>query len=267
MNEIVRTPSIIASEIYSIKGQTRNVILLSSVEIGKRLVEAKEMLSHGEWGHWLQESVEYSQSTANNLMAIYREFGSDEGKIPMLGNISYTKAIALLGVPADEREDFVKENDVENMSARELQKVIKEKQKLEKEHEKLAKNIEKLQKQLEKANAEKVDPQEIEKLQGELSESKDKVKKLEKALKEKPLEAATVEVVPKEIEDELTNLRKQVSEQGSPESSIKFKLRFEALVAEFKNVLEALKDIADSEEKEKYKSAVSGLIGKMQERL
>lgn len=40
--------------------------------------------------------------------------------------MTYSKALALLEVPAEEREAFVKENDVEGMSTRELQAAIKE---------------------------------------------------------------------------------------------------------------------------------------------
>ncbi len=41
--------------------------------------------------------------------------------------------MSLLGVPAEDREQFVQENDVESMSARELQKAVKEQKRLEKE--------------------------------------------------------------------------------------------------------------------------------------
>ncbi|MEC0083022.1 MULTISPECIES: DUF3102 domain-containing protein [Paenibacillus] len=47
--------------------------------------------------------------------------------------MSYAKALSLLGVPAEDREQFVQENDVESMSARELQKAVKEQKRLEKE--------------------------------------------------------------------------------------------------------------------------------------
>ncbi|MDB5056349.1 MAG: rane protein, partial [Bacilli bacterium] len=130
MNEISveRTPHTIATQIYGIKGQARQVILYSSVEIGRLLVEAKSLVAHGEWGDWLKNSVDYSQSTANNLMQLYREYGDSSDK---LQNLSYTKAIALLGVPADEREDFIAVNDIESMSSRDLLQAIKDKQLLE----------------------------------------------------------------------------------------------------------------------------------------
>ncbi|MHB8983754.1 MAG: DUF3102 domain-containing protein, partial [Carboxydocellales bacterium] len=134
-----RTPNLIAFEINSIKEQTRKLVLYNSIEIGRRLVEVKDMLEHGEWGNWLDKSVDYSQRTANNLMKIFDEFGADQ--IALFGdnansqtfaNLSYSQAIALLGVPKEEREEFVKENDVENMSTRDLQQAIKEKLELEK---------------------------------------------------------------------------------------------------------------------------------------
>ncbi|MCT8975519.1 DUF3102 domain-containing protein [Clostridium sp. CX1] len=184
LNPITRTPDLIAAEINNIKEQTRKMVLYNSIEIGRRLVEAKEIVGHGEWGKWLKESVDYSQRTANNLMRIFNEYGSeqitllgDNSKSQAFATLSYSQAIALLEIPEKEREEFVKENNVEDMSTRELQKVIKEKQeledklkaaekkaelehkawetvsesynKLEKSNEKYSKNVEKLRKELE----------------------------------------------------------------------------------------------------------------------
>lgn len=130
---IVRTLPIIATEINAIKDQTRKLILCSSIEIGRRLSEAKAMLPHGEWGNWLKESVDYSQSTANNLMNIFDKYGSqqismfgDNAKSQAIGNLSYTQAVALLGVPDESREQFIEENNVAEMSTRELQAAIKQ---------------------------------------------------------------------------------------------------------------------------------------------
>lgn len=117
-----RTLQIIAAEINSIKDQAGRMLLYRSVEIGRRLTEAKSMVKHGEWGKWLENSVSYSQSTANKLMRLYEEYGAkltaarDGSNSDSYPNLSYTQAIILLGVPEEERESFMAENDVANMS-------------------------------------------------------------------------------------------------------------------------------------------------------
>ena len=84
---VMRDAGVIAREINFIKEQTKRQMLAASMEIGARLCEAKELVGHGEWEKWLCENVDYSQSTANNLMRIYREYGSQQinlltGKAP-----------------------------------------------------------------------------------------------------------------------------------------------------------------------------------------
>jgi len=131
---IQRSPELIAAEINNIINQTRTMVLYNSIEIGRRLCEAKLCVPHGEWGTWLKISVDFSQSTANNMMRIFEEYGADQialfgetgAKSQALGSLSYTQAVALLALPDGEREEFVENHDIDNMSTRELQKVIKE---------------------------------------------------------------------------------------------------------------------------------------------
>jgi uncharacterized phage infection (PIP) family protein YhgE len=305
---IIRTPIMIATEINSIKEQTKKMLLVNSIEIGRRLVEAKTIVPHGEWGKWLEESVDYSKSTANNLMNIFDQYGANqfslfgsEAKSQALGSLSYTQAVALLGVPAEERETFIKENNVENLSTRELQQAIKEKQELEKRlkasedqakkeklaREKLAKefqelekqandhslNVDKLREQLEAAQA-AGNEDEVERLNGvleekekSLTESQKKIKELERQLKEKPIKvSAVVEKVPEAIEAELQELRKRVGPQAD-KAVIKFSVCFETLVKGFGDLLGTLSDIKGPAAQEKYKKATLGLINKMAERL
>ena len=61
----------LASEINLITEQTKQMVLMNFIELGKRLTEAKAMVKHGEWGNWLKERVNYSQRTANNMMKLY----------------------------------------------------------------------------------------------------------------------------------------------------------------------------------------------------
>lgn len=123
----------VTTEINSLVKQAQQLALVYAIEIGRRLQEAKGMLGHGEWGEWLKENVPFSQSTANNLMKIFDEYGADqiglfgaEANSKTLGNLPYTKALKLLAIPADEREEFVEKNDVEHLSSRELEALIKE---------------------------------------------------------------------------------------------------------------------------------------------
>ncbi len=123
----------VTTEIRSLVQQAQQLALVYAIEIGRRLYEAKSLLPHGEWGGWLKENVPFSQSTANNLMKIFDEYGADqisifgaEANSQTLGNLPYTKALKLLAIPADEREEFVENNDVESLSSRELEQLIKE---------------------------------------------------------------------------------------------------------------------------------------------
>lgn len=299
----VRTPQIIATEINIIKEQTRKMILNNSIEIGHRLVEAKSMVSHGEWGSWLKSYVDYSQSTANNLMKIFEEYGANqlslfgsEAKSQALGNLSYTQAIVLLGLPEEQREEFVKGNDLESMSTRELKQAIKEKQELERklkesetnaekerigaqnmalryaelerqsqEHEEL---VSRLNAQITDAN-QSGDENEERRLQAELTASQNRIRVLEEELKNKPIDvSAIVERIPEGIEIELQELRKKAAQPNS-QSAIKFSLCFDVVVRGFQDLLGALNQVkeSDPEAHEKYKIAVSGLLGKMSERI
>lgn len=135
--------AVLAGEINFIKEQARDAIqqmaFRSAVEIGRRLVEAKEQVAHGEWGAWLEENVQYSQDTATRFMNIYRGFAVNGNSAPVR-NLTFTQAVALLGIKdAGEREAFMSEKhevtdrsgetsmkSVEDMSKRELEKAIRE---------------------------------------------------------------------------------------------------------------------------------------------
>lgn len=128
-----RTLSMISMEIRTLHAQAQQIVLGYAIEIGRRLTEAKSMVSHGEWGRWLEEEVNYSKSTANNFMRIFDAYGANqqslfgpEAKSQTLGNLPYTKALRLLAIPEEERESFAEANRVEDLSTRELEKLIRE---------------------------------------------------------------------------------------------------------------------------------------------
>ena len=67
----VRNIDTITSEILNIKAYAQNTALVCAIELGRRFKEAKSMLPHGEWGKWLKDTVDFSQSSVNNYMKIF----------------------------------------------------------------------------------------------------------------------------------------------------------------------------------------------------
>ena len=90
--------------------------------IGRCLIEAKEMLSHGEWLPWLNEKVSYSDRTARRFMQMYRQLSNR----PALANLGASKALALLALPEKDRDEFLEENNVVDMTTRQLEQAIKD---------------------------------------------------------------------------------------------------------------------------------------------
>ena len=137
MNMIIdttaRTAQTIAAEIRMLDHQAASVCMSYIIEIGKRLVEAKAMVEEGKWLEYIKTELNYEKSTAQNYMRLYEEYGT--GQTSLFGSftetetfkrLTYTQALALLQVPREDREDFARENDIEHMSTRELQKAIRE---------------------------------------------------------------------------------------------------------------------------------------------
>ena len=137
-----RPLSAITEEIQFYKAQAGQCI----VEIGKRLLEAKEQLPHGQWEAWLEKSVEFSLGTAKRFMKIASEFDSKTKSISFL---PYTKLLALLQLPPEEREEFTsvphtvngENKTVQDMTTRELQAAIKEKNEAVKAREKAERQL------------------------------------------------------------------------------------------------------------------------------
>lgn len=269
-----RTPEIVAAEIRQIADQTRKMVLNSSIEIGKRLCEAKEMVPHGEWAAWLEKNVDFSQSSANNFMKIYTEYGDIQGELwgasaksQTFGNLSYSQAVALLAVPAEEREEFVKENHVEDMSTRELQEAIKARdeaeEKLQKEKAAADERVRAAQRQAESVMEEldklkdevknSKDKKELEKLKTQLKDTKDKLKAHENLHSMKMKE---VVIVQNQNREEINRLKAELAaaEAKEPEPSEEMQAEIERLKEQLKKAeLLGVERLAADEETARFK--------------
>lgn len=267
---VKREIDIITAEIITIRENTNRMVLENSIEIGRRLLEAKEVVGHGGWGDYLREKVDFSPSTANNLMKLCQEYGDAQmelGKAPKsqtFGNLTYSQAVALLALPEADREVVVAEHDMENTSVRELQAIIEEKKReaetARKEAERAKQEAEAAIRQSEKAKTEAEESREaaakhrdeIKKREEELARAREEIKKLEG----RPVEVAVQppsaeeleairrdaeEGVAKKFEEELAAVRgelEQARQDGEAQSLRAAKMEKQLAVAGDKEMVE-----------------------------
>ena len=271
MNDIQtqRTPDIIGAEIRGLTQQAKTMTVWFGIEIGRRLTEAKEMLEHGQWLAYLKEQTEFSRSSAGRLMTLYKKYGAAqtslfgaEANYPTLNNLSISNALRLLAVPEDEREEFAAEHDVEHMSARELDELIKLRvlsehgaAKAEEQVQQAADGAAKADEQYQKAK------KELHLLREKLGNAEAQKAAAEKELselRELPVEVA-VEVDEKAVEEAVTAARaKNDAEWAEKMAKVKNELseaglKAEKLKAKIKNAEE--KAAASAAELEKLKKS------------
>lgn len=245
MNDIQtqRTPDIIGAEIRGLTQQAKTMTLWFGIEIGRRLTEAKEMLEHGQWLAYLKEQTEFSQPSASRLMRLYDEYGAKqtslfgaESNYSTLNNLSISNALRLLAVPEDEREEFAAEHDVEHMSARELDELIKQRDEAEKRAARAEEQVQqaadgaaKADEQYQKAK------QELHLLREKLGNAEAQKAAAEKELselRERPVEVA-VEVDEKAVAEAVTAARaKNDAEWAEKMAKVKNELSEAGLEAE-----------------------------------
>ena len=276
-----KTPDILAAEIRTIKNQTGRMVLNASIEVGRRLTEAKAKLPHGSWGEYLKNEVDYSPSQAQNLMRVFREYGSDqqslfggEAKSQTFGNLTYSKALSLLAIPdEEERERFAVENDVEHMSVRELNEALKARDEAEEkavaaedEARRLRQEAERLQGQLAgqaqvyeaKLTSAGVEADQAraaaKAAQDALDKQRDKAQRLQDALSEANTSAQAAEEEHARLTQELEELRNRPAEADTAA----VEAARQAAIAEMTEKVDKAKD-AKKKAEEKRKAAEESL--------
>lgn len=128
--EITRNIDTVTAEIVMIREQTKKVFFRAVVDIGSRLIEAKELVPQGEWLHYLDSVLGYKPSTAQNYMRIARELGSDQVALDgqsasdLFGLLGYSQLLPLLGLPEEDRREIAEQNDLPGMSSREIDQLV-----------------------------------------------------------------------------------------------------------------------------------------------
>lgn len=180
------------AEILILKEQTAQNI----VEIGKRLIAVKDNLQHGEFSEWLKERVDISHRTANNFMKVATTFSNSQA----IANLGSTKLFLLAGLDEEDRQEVMKENNVEDMTTRQLEQAVREKKELKKRLDDEQEYSNKLQKSI----------QEKEQAIKDLQDKIDKIPVPEKEIIEKEV---VKEVIPEKIIQEKALLKQQIEKQ------------------------------------------------------
>ncbi len=276
-----KTPDILAAEIRTIKNQTGRMVLNASIEVGRRLTEAKAKLPHGSWGEYLKNEVDYSPSQAQNLMRVFREYGSDqqslfggEAKSQTFGNLTYSKALSLLAIPdEEERERFAVENDVEHMSVRELNEVLKARNEAEEKAAAAEDAARSLRQEAERLREELADQDRVYKakltaadvetteanrkareVQEALEKQREKAQRLQDALSEANTSAQAAEEEHTRLAQELEELRSRPAEADTAA----VEAARQAAIAEMAEKVDKAKD-AKKKAEEKRKAAEESL--------
>lgn len=252
----------VTTEIRTLHRQAQCMVLGYAIEIGRRLKEAKAMLDHGQWGPWLREEVDFSQSSANNFMRIFEEYGAQQVSLfgdansQALGNLPYTHALRLLALPAEERESFAEEHHAEELSTRELEKLIRERDEARRaEQDAQEKAAAKQAKAELKALRENpVIPAEVlEKLRAEEAE-----RAAETAQKETARRVAEAEKAAQESARRAEQAERQLA-AADPEVAT-FKAWFRAVQDDFARMQETHAQVTDQAKADKLRAAVRALL-------
>lgn len=168
----------------------------SIVIIGQALREAKGQLAHGEWGDWLRDKVNFSQGTAENYMRIAEQVSGES----MLLDLPYTKILALLSVPEEDREQFAKDNQVEDKSVSEIKRLIRERDEARKSTMEQMERADKLYKRAERAEEQiKAERRDQERLTAMLNREREHVAEL--MAREPDTVTVYRDVIPEDYED------------------------------------------------------------------
>ncbi len=236
-----RPIEVITEEINFYKATAGTAIL----EIGKRLIEAKALLNHGEWGEWLEQKVDFSEVTAQRFMRLAKEY-SNPSPVTVLGA---SKALILLALPGSERDEFMSEKhtvngvekSVDEMSKRELEKAVKERNEALKREADISKRLEELTDELERVKESEAEGDALlEKAQAEIEELKKAKEPLPVEVSDEQMaeirskiEAETKEQADR-LRDKIEKLKKK-NEQAAEEKK-KITEQMEAIKAECERI-------------------------------
>lgn len=118
------TKGLQVAQLNQLAGEARMLtqsLMVNWLQLGKVLTQAKELVQHGEWGSWLRENAPVGERAAQNMMRAWQRFGSNPACLTFKGS----HLTAMLQLPEGTEETFLQENDLSDMTARQVQEAVK----------------------------------------------------------------------------------------------------------------------------------------------
>ena len=219
----------LAANALRLKDQTAQNI----IEIGKRLIEVKNNLPHGEYLNWLENKVDFSDRTARNFMKVATTFSNWKP----VANLGTRKLLALAGLDEEDRQEVMQDNNIEDISTRELERVVKEKKEIKKQLEEEQEYSQELQ------DAIKQKEEQIRALKNQIENTtKPEVQIIEKEVVK---EVISEELISKKkaLEEEVKTLRERADKAETALKSVKLESKVEKDSLYYKNNLDLLQVI------------------------
>ena len=194
-------------------------------DAGRRLIEIKGRIPHGQFESWCADNLEFSKSKAEKMMKLAERVDDESSffsKTETFTDIGISRVWALLAAPEEVAAEVIETHDVSEMTVRELKEEIArlKEEKAAAEHK--AAQKEDLTKELNEARASADEIQiKLDKAKEDLKKAKQKLKdaeaKQDDEVQEK-LAKASAEIEEKakadayaEAEEEINKAREQVS--------------------------------------------------------
>lgn len=195
-------------------------------DAGRRLIEIKGRIPHGQFESWCADNLEFSKSKAEKMMKLAERVADENSlfsKTETFTDIGISRVWALLAAPEEVAAEVVENNDVESMTVRELKaelaRVKEEKEAAERKAEMIDHNNDDIRKELasmQRKLSETVSEREFAEMQAAAQAQKED---LTKELSEAKAEAADIQAKLDKAKEDLKKAKQKLkdSEMGKDE--------------------------------------------------
>lgn len=125
MNELTNKQQ--AVELHSQIMTKAELLAVGIVELGKDLRQMRDSKLYLELGcndfeSYTTQHAQIGERQAYNFIRVYEQYG--QSKLEQYASLGITKLVDCLAIPPHSRDDFIEQNDIANISTRELKELI-----------------------------------------------------------------------------------------------------------------------------------------------